>query len=381
MDVFLILLILICTVSIERPYKLIVIFFLLIHFSLLAYNITNHLPEVMWKADPHSFLIWAKKLTTGSDYNFFGGGVKVYIYWLYFIFSYTFFLSYAVAGQLASVLAWLITILLIIKLGKVVNIYGVRMNLVLFLYCINPYDIILTTGTFREPYMIMFIMMTCYFAIKLYRQGGFINLLALLLSSLLASISHGGTMAAMAVFLLFLMLTYIARVLLDKELHKSISIFIFLITSVIGWYLISYFYPDYFHMIVSYSSKIPEASSSYPLYIADKTYFSVILSWLYYMFYPFIWDVRSFVDIYAFMIGLLRFVLLYYSVKCFFLEADIYQKRYTMLSLMLFLFITLIYAIGTANYGTSMRHNILTFWIICIFGVKGMYLSKRKICI
>ena len=88
----------------------------------------------------------------------------------------------------------------------------------------------------------------------------------------------------------------------------------------------------------------------------------------YFLFAPFPWQIKDVLDVYASMESLLRLVLIYCSVKHWY---NAYGLQRQMLGLLLVLFFSMsfLWAIGTSNYGTGMRHNIVAWWILSITGV------------
>ena len=78
--------------------------------------------------------------------------------------------------------------------------------------------------------------------------------------------------------------------------------------------------------------------------------------------------INNFLDVYAVMESIFRMTLIYFSVKHW-RNAVGSQKRLFGLMLILYFSITLLFAIGTTNYGTAMRHHMLSWWIIVIVGI------------
>ena len=63
-----------------------------------------------------------------------------------------------------------------------------------------------------------------------------------------------------------------------------------------------------------------------------------------------------------------RMVLLYFSVMHWYHAYGV-QRRLLMLMLILFFSMSFMWALGTTNYGTATRHNMLSWWILAIIGV------------
>ena len=64
----------------------------------------------------------------------------------------------------------------------------------------------------------------------------------------------------------------------------------------------------------------------------------------------------------------MRMILIYFSVKQW-RKAYGSQRRLLGLMLILYFSVTLMWALGTTNYGTAMRHHMLSWWIIVSVGV------------
>lgn len=93
----------------------------------------------------------------------------------------------------------------------------------------------------------------------------------------------------------------------------------------------------------------------------------VWLIYIYYLFAPFSWQVTNWLDLYGAAESLLRFLLITFSIISWY-RADGVRRRIWGLLLVIYFSMTFLWAMGTVNYGTSIRHHILTNWIIIILG-------------
>ena len=64
----------------------------------------------------------------------------------------------------------------------------------------------------------------------------------------------------------------------------------------------------------------------------------------------------------------MRMILIYFSVKQW-CNACGTQRQLLGLMLILYFSMTFMWALGTTNYGTAMRHHMLSWWIIVIVGL------------
>jgi hypothetical protein len=77
--------------------------------------------------------------------------------------------------------------------------------------------------------------------------------------------------------------------------------------------------------------------------------------------------VTNWLDVYGVAESLLRLLLITFSIISWY-RTDGVQHRIWGLLLVIYFSMTFLWALGTVNYGTSIRHHILTNWIIIILG-------------
>lgn len=115
----------------------------------------------------------------------------------------------------------------------------------------------------------------------------------------------------------------------------------------------------------------PNARANYGIMLDTSSVGSLIrttsLAFFYYLFAPFPWQVTNWLDVYGVAESLLRFALILFSIL-FWSRAEGIQRRIWGLLLVIYFSMTFLWAMGTANYGTSIRHYILTNLIIIILG-------------
>jgi len=116
--------------------------------------------------------------------------------------------------------------------------------------------------------------------------------------------------------------------------------------------------PDTLYRAAIDTSSPGAALSSFPSFYAH------------YLFAPFPWQVRNAKDLYASAEGALRLALAVLAVAGLWFAAR--GARYPA-SLLLFLFVamTLMWSIGTTNYGQGLRHHVLTHWLLVALGAFG----------
>ena len=107
--------------------------------------------------------------------------------------------------------------------------------------------------------------------------------------------------------------------------------------------------------------------------------YSGLKIYVYYMFVPFPWQVGSLTGLYAGTESIMRMILIYFSVKQW-CNACGLQRRLLGLMFILYFSMTFMWAVGTTNYGTAMRHHMLSWWIIVIIGIPPLMTKLNNVC-
>jgi hypothetical protein len=76
---------------------------------------------------------------------------------------------------------------------------------------------------------------------------------------------------------------------------------------------------------------------------------------------------EKYLDAYTAMKSILCFTLIYFSVKHW-RKAYGVERRLLGVMLVLFFSMSFMWAMGTTNYGTAIRHHMLSWWILVIAG-------------
>jgi hypothetical protein len=104
---------------------------------------------------------------------------------------------------------------------------------------------------------------------------------------------------------------------------------------------------------------------------------TIPIIFVYYMFAPFPWQVENVMDVYALLESMLRFVLLFFALSSWRRSSGEVRSYYNFL-LIAVLGMELMWALGTINWGTAMRHHVLGHSVIVLLGVPGLILFMRK---
>jgi hypothetical protein len=97
-----------------------------------------------------------------------------------------------------------------------------------------------------------------------------------------------------------------------------------------------------------------------------------------FMFAPFPWQVENVKDIYAMLESILRFVLLFFAFSSWRRSSGEVRSCYGFL-LISVLSMEFLWALGTINWGTAIRHHVPGYSVLVLLGGPGLILFMRKI--
>jgi hypothetical protein len=105
---------------------------------------------------------------------------------------------------------------------------------------------------------------------------------------------------------------------------------------------------------------------------------SISTIFVYYMLAPFPWLIGNLIDIHAMLESMLRVVLLIFAVSTWRRSSGEVRSYYSFL-LIVVLGMELMWALGTINWGTSIRHHMPGHSVVVLLGVPGLILFMRKL--
>ena len=318
--------------------------------------------------------------------QFYGNMLGV-VYWL---FGASHFL-----GVQLSILAFSLSCVVLLKILRQLNLLQYQVW-ILIAFGALPTMVLLGSITMRESYQVLFFMMTVYFGIKMHLKGGLNrNFIFLILSALCMGVFHKGLIVYMLfliALLCFFTLKPTCRLLQIKTLRLRLLgmsiVFVVIFSTVVtlqipGLGVLSALTDmELAEYTARYRDNSVLARATYVVPLDITSPFSFITSsfvlYFYYLFAPFPWAITHVVDIYAAIEAFMRMILLYYSIKHW-RSAYGVQRRLLGLLLILFFTMSFLWAMGTTNYATAMRHHMLTWWILVVMGVPGLVDEGRRL--
>jgi hypothetical protein len=309
-------------------------------------------------------------------------------------------------GYEFSILAFAVSCIILIKILHLLELSRYEVPILLAFGAL-PSIVIFGSVTLRESYQVLFFMLTVYWGMKMQMKGDINRYLFLMIvSALVMGLFHNG-LQVYSTFLIVLAMVWSLRpgtYFWSVKKLRVMAVFATLVLIVAVTYSAKIEVEGGIKGLVALANgkllettavfrKFSEVTISRATYLIPfdlstpyTTIYSISKMYVYYLFAPFPWQVKNVLDAYAAMETFLRITLIYFSVKHWF---NAYGVRRRLLGLMLILFfsMTFMWSMGTTNYGTAIRHHMLSWWILFIAGLPllmeslnrvWIYLSVRK---
>ena len=298
------------------------------------------------------------------------------------VFYWIFGPSLILAEQL-SILAFSISCVVLVKILGQLELSHYKVPILLAFGAL-PTMVLLGSLTLREPFQLVFFMLTVYFGLKMHIRGDINRYFFFMIMS---SVCMGAFHQALSIYafllvILFLLWTYRPVSCLGKVKKLRFMAVLAIPALIIGIYTnvgtsssLAWFISGNEELLkraVRYREFAQAGRASYGIEIdfssTFMTIYSSLMLYIHYLFAPFPWDIINTKDAYASIESLSRLVLVFFAFKSW-RNAYGAQRRLLGLMLILFFSMTFLWAIGTTNYGTAIRHNMLTWWILVITGL------------
>lgn len=385
----------------DKNLTLAISFMLLLHHFIAIIN-TYFFTFPGAESDPANFhrdaIVWA----TSGKWIF---SVGAHFYEQLLGIFYRIFGPSQLFGEELSILVFLLSCFVLVKIIELLDIskYTKYTVLLLLIYGLLPTNLIFCSITLREPYQILFLMLTVYWGLRFHIKSTKKAMIFCLFSALIMGLFHRA-LILYALFLVPVLFLWFPQQIFSSLSNRwrsskwrliTVSLVLVLI---IGIFIIgdlsnikglgtvkSFLSGKGLEYVVEYRIRLlnpqplylltfeeaPRSRADYGILLDTSSLGSLIrttsLVFLYYLFAPFPWRVSNWLDLYALAESFLRFILIAFSIISWYWTDGI-QRRIRGLLLVIYLSMTFLWAMGTVNYGTSIRHHILTNWIIIILG-------------
>lgn len=291
-------------------------------------------------------------------------------------------------ASLLSSLIWLASAYVLILVMKSLCVNKEHQALSMAVFAFLPSSVMFTSVTLREPYQLLFVNLAILSTLKIVLYKRNLYWVILLVSVVGMGVLHG----ALFVFGVYLVVSciFLPNISGLKKLNPFKISFIALLVVFIVIYssalfdAISYQLNDGLHSAVeAYQNSAlgMDARSNYKTIVDVSSLYDLVISLpltlLQYLFEPFPWHISSLVDYVSFFENLLKIYLIVNVIRV------INSGSCLNLALTKWLFVSwvvlsLIWSIGTVNWGTSIRHQIpgFGFLILSAFCVTSKPLKK-----
>lgn len=322
----------------------------------------------------------------------FGLGARFYTTMLSFAYSLggpsLFF------GAATSILAYALSCVVLVRLLDLLKINRHQEACVL-LFGLHPAVALFTSVTLRESWQMYFFMQSAYCLIRFRLTAGPLSLVWGLIGAGLMGCLHNG----LIVYALFLVpLALFSRLGLKTTLSLPRAIGLGLTAAVTGALAAAAltgslpYTPslarlsegealEYASTYRQKSEKGARAEYGVKLDAGSPVKFVSSLPpvYLYYMLSPFPWQIGSGLDLFAALDGALRVLLLVFALPWVWDPPKGTPSGIPRLLLILYFSMSVLWAMGTINYGTAMRHHIIPYWILIVLGLPPLLDQADKV--
>lgn len=338
-------------------------------------------------ADARAFYNNAVDIAFAGDFELlFGAGSTVYENFLGVLYFYL-GPSVYLASEL-SVLAFLFSCVYLVKTAALIGLYDYRRWILIF-FGVLPTMWLLSSIPMREAYQYLFFLLTVYFGIKMHLNRDLRLFPLVLLFAVCMGLFHKGLVLFMVPLVLIVSFFTIEGDSSRFErarggryyhvfLYSALSAVVFsVVVLVVQRAELLHDTPkavisgEAFEYVREYREGGSEHRATYGIDFEDENPLvltsSLIKMVFYYFFYPFPWVVQNLMDVYAVIEIFWRAVLIFSSCWLVYTSRGDSRRIYMML-LTLFFVNSFIWAVGTKNYGTAIRHHLVPYWIIVLLG-------------
>ena len=335
--------------------------------------------------DPSSFHLYATEWQKAGSVEL-AIGAEAYIQFLGVV--YRIFGSSWLVGNELSVLAFTFATCVLVALCHLVD-HRQNMWLIVLLFGCWPTVLLNTAITIREAYESLFLLVSVYYAVQFHFTGKGKYLLLCTVSTALFGFTHKGMLIYSV--LLLPMLAYWPltvssqrRYRRNRSVHLSVLLLCLLLATsalpvvvskssdISGMFLVARLSQgDVTQVVSEYQNDLggaggrsdygPLLDSSNPVVFLATAVQSMVYFWV----TPFPWWVRTAKDLFGSMEGMLRLLLIACALITLY-RGNTRVRRTQSLLVAIFVSISFVWALGTANYGTAMRHNIPGYGILLV---------------
>lgn len=349
-----------------------------------AVSITNAFHHTVIGADKDAHRFYVKAvlyIQEGvTDWQFFSDAGQTYSQFLANAFRLTGGPSLFLGEQL-SILALTLSFVTLAAVARLLFIEK-RVGRLIVLFGLIPSSIIYCSITLREAWQVLFTLLMTYGALRLReRPGPGPIFMMALIAAILGVMHHGLALFAILTMILSVVWAYRSRARKPAFLRK---VLVGMLVTAVLLVALNRDQP-YLHALGALQSgRVLEfvddfrmrtfeldARTNYGVFLDTSSIFSMFVTLIpvvvNYMFAPFPWQIATPQDVVAFLESALRLLLLVFAVKALWRCRGERRKRLAFV-LVVFCFAELLWALGTVNWGTAIRHHLTAYGLLVLAG-------------
>ena len=343
-----------------------------LRLSISFYNNFYTLP--MASADAISF--HQSAILKLSNLSFLENIMDGWIYTSFLALLYYFLTPSILIASISSCILWLLSSVVLNKIFNLLEVSHTNKLIAFAVYIFMPSSIIFTSLPLRESMELLIINLYIMYVILIIQNNKLIFFPILILLSALLFMLHSALILFTfftSIFLLVVLSMKVINYFYKKELLFLYFFYTFftlfslaiIFLHVLDILPINIIFEFLQVKISNYHMNVPISRTTY-LYtvLVDNLFVYLFNSLYFYFFYPMPYYIQNFYDFIYFVENIIRIGLLVFIVNNFFYL----RKKNSILIIVLLIYIILemMWAIGTANWGTAARHHVVSYGLLVI---------------
>jgi hypothetical protein len=343
-----------------------------LRLSISFYNNFYTLP--MASADAISF--HQSAILKLSNLSFLENIMDGWIYTSFLALLYYFLTPSILIASISSCILWLLSSVVLNKIFNLLEVSHTNKLIAFAVYIFMPSSIIFTSIPLRESMELLIINLYIMYVILIIQNNKLIFFPILILLSALLFMLHSALILFTfftSIFLLVVLSMKVINYFYKKELLFLYFFYTFftlfslaiIFLHVLDILPINIIFEFLQVKISNYHMNVPISRTTYLYTVLVDNFFVYLFNSLYfYFFYPMPYYIQNFYDFIYFVENIIRIGLLGFIVNNFFYL----RKKNSILIIVLLIYIILemMWAIGTANWGTAARHHVVSYGLLVI---------------
>lgn len=269
-------------------------------------------------------------------------------------------------GSALSCLAWLASAILLLRMMKVLSLDDGQQFKAMLIFAFLPSAVVITSVTLREVYQLLAVHLVVHSALQIYLAKSFRHWFFLLAGVAFMGVLHGALLVAgLAIAVITALFTFFDKADPYSLAKLGLAAFLLALVAYAGA-------PLFIELLFNLKSGLGEAMqarqdswqqsarASYSTMIKIRSDADLLLfvpvAVFQYLFQPFPWRVSTVLDWALMLENLLRLFLLCKATALYFGPHQ--HKARVAFVFLAYLVIETIWAVGTINWGTAVRHHV-----------------------